>query len=382
MALIKVLSTETNNNNKDAFSPLSSLSKTLGLSTHNYPSDLGTDGSKKHYVTFQAKEITPQTYNIGTIITSFGSYVKAEAIQIKEFAKTEISNVVSGETGATQPAVTTPSPELTTANANLAAEGNKLQGVLQTLNESMDIKKNRTAVKSFIALYMPDTLQATYKADYASISLRDELGSLNSIRAVGSVAATALGPERGFENTTNAIGSDPNTIKWAIDSFAKMFNAGQGLSSGILQTQGYTSNPQLQMIYQGAPFRSFTLNFVFTPKSMAEARDVERIIHEFKYYAAPTLQTPGKSPSASMFLTPPALFEVKFYYDGAENPKLPKYTDCVLEDIQIDYAPNGWAAHIDGAPIQTHLSLSFHEVEIVDRDRLFKGYFEQEGGLR
>ena len=83
-----------------------------------------------------------------------------------------------------------------------------------------------------------------------------------------------------------------------------------------------------------------------------------------------------------MFLTPPALFEVRFYYDGNENQHLPRYTDCVLEDISVDYAPNGWAAHTDGAPIQTHLSLSFHEVEIVDKARLQTGFYSRSGGLR
>ena len=380
MADIKVTSVTTNSTAADrrgSFSPLSGLSKTLGISTFQYPSDLGTDGSKKHYVTFLAKEIVPQTYAItgGTkeILVKGGNFVSAQYAA----AKVEATNALGvglGET-ATQEAVTSNVVNNDQTTTNLIESGKSFaKSVQENINNLVNIKKNRRAINSIIALYMPDTLQTTYKADYASFSLRDELaGPLNNIRSVASIAQAGLNAPG---NPIDAMSSDPAAIKFALDTLF----GGKDLSSGVLQTQGYASNPQLQMIYHGAPFRSFTLNFVFTPKSMAEARDVEKIIYEFKYYAAPELKTAGQS--NSMFLIPPALFEIKFYYDGSENTKLPKYADCVLEDIQIDYAPNGFAAHIDGAPVQTHLSLSFHEVEIVDKARLSKGYYNFEDGLR
>jgi len=367
------------------------------MSTFSYPRELGTDDSKKHYVTFLAKEITPQSYAAGTKGAAFLSNVydrmAGAGAAVRDYT---VAQLESSYNNLTEKIRELSGTDLESARAELAATqkllaekstaaGGKIKGVVDALNGSMDIKANRTSVKSYISLYMPDTLQATYHADYASISMRDELGqALQSIRTIGSIAGSGLEGigQDGLTGAGNAIGADPAAIKWAIDSFGRMFEAGQGLSDAILQTQGYTSNPQLQMIYHGASFRPFTLNFVFTPKSMVEARDVEAIIHQFKYYAAPTLQTPGQSPNKSMFLTPPALFEVRFYYDGNENKNLPRYTDCVLEDITVDYAPNGWAAHGDGAPIQTHLTLSFHEVEIVDKARLQMGFNSPTSGLR
>ena len=75
-----------------------------------------------------------------------------------------------------------------------------------------------------------------------------------------------------------------------------------------------------------------------------------------------------------MYLTPPAIFSVRFFSNGKENTFLPRYTDCVLEDINVNFAPNGFAAHTDGAPIQTQLTLQFKEIEIVDKGRLEKGH--------
>lgn len=399
MASLEIASVSTPTESTSvATGPLAGLSKTLGMSTLSYPLELGTDDSKKHYVTFLAKEITPQSYAVGTEGAKLFNNIKTGVVgasqSISDYTLTQLeasyNNLTEKIRDLTGTDLETAKAQLAETNKILAEKageaGKNIKGVVETLNGSMDIKANRTSVKSYISLYMPDTLQATYHADYASISMRDELGqTLQSIRTIGSIAGAGLEGigQDGLTGAGNAIGADPAAIKFAIDSFGRMFEAGQGLSDAILQTQGYTSNPQLQMIYHGASFRTFSLNFMFTPKSRTEALVVENIIHQFKYYAAPTLQTPGQSPNASMFLTPPALFEVRFFYDGNENKNLPRYTDCVLEDISVDYAPNGWAAHAkDGVPIQTQLTLSFHEVEIVDKARLQAGFNSRSSGLR
>ena len=63
---ISSVSTPTSPTNSTITGPLAGLSRSLGLSTLSYPRELGTDDSKKHYVTFLAKEITPQSYGVNT----------------------------------------------------------------------------------------------------------------------------------------------------------------------------------------------------------------------------------------------------------------------------------------------------------------------------
>jgi len=369
-----------------ATGPLAGLSKTLGLSTFSYPLELGTDDSKKHYVTFLAKEITPQSYN--DAIKKLGAAASSaldDASAAAAAAKARADSVKNAENmqeaqGIISSTVNNVVDTVTTTLGDVIQSGKNINSLI---SGSMDIKKNRTSVKSYISLYMPDTIQAQYHANWADFSMRDALGdTLQAIRAVGEVAGTGIEAFRG-NKFVEAMSSDPQMIKYIIDRTTQnLLGGSQELSASILQASGLTSNPQLQMIYSGTQFRSFNLNFVFTPKSQDEASIVESIIHQFKYYAAPALQTPGQSPNASMFLTPPALFEVRFYYDGNENQHLPRYTDCVLKDISVDYAPNGWAAHTDGAPIQSHLSLNFEEIEIVDKARLQTGFYSRADGLR
>jgi hypothetical protein len=40
----------------------------------------------------------------------------------------------------------------------------------------------------------------------------------------------------------------------------------------------------------------------------------------------------------------------------------------------VNYSPNGWASHADGAPVQTTLTMNFKEIELVDRKKIESGY--------
>jgi hypothetical protein len=136
------------------------------------------------------------------------------------------------------------------------------------------------------------------------------------------------------------------------------------------------------MIYRGIGLRSFQLTFVFTPNSQGEAEEVNYIIQQFKYHFAPTLLSAKETSSDAMYFKPPSIFSVNFMISGKQNKFLPKYGDCVLTDIDVNYAPNGWAAYDDGAPIQTTLTMSFKETEILDKNKIQKGYRGLDGGLR
>jgi len=319
-----------------------------------YPKDLGSN-RMNHYVLFGVKEIKPQ--GISKIAGTYNDFVN----NVTGVSKTLQEN----ETGYNP---TTGDPQSVFGQA------------LKSLGELMDIQKNRDPIVKYIGLYMPDSLKDNYSSDYASISIRDEFGSiLNAIRNVATVADNA---SKSSKDIGTSISNHPSTIKFFVDTFVGALGGGGGIGEALLQAQGYTSNPQLQMIYRGSHFRQFSLDFLFTPTSAKEAEAVRYIVFLFKYYAAPTVGV-GKKSKDSMFLTPPALFGIKFMKGPNENLNLPKYTDCVLEDISVDYAPNGFAAHGDGAPIQTHLTLTFQEVEIVDRARLALGYKSyDDGGLR
>lgn len=114
------------------------------------------------------------------------------------------------------------------------------------------------------------------------------------------------------------------------------------------------------------------MNFIFTPKSQQESDHVSAIINAFVYASTPTI-----IPDGGMYFIPPSIFNMQFLMSaqngGIENDRIFKVGNCVLEDVNVDYAPNGWAAYDGGAPLQTSLTLQFKEIQILDRNRMFNG---------
>jgi hypothetical protein len=48
--------------------------------------------------------------------------------------------------------------------------------------------------------------------------------------------------------------------------------------------------------------------------------------------------------------------------------------ESVIKGIDVNYAPTGWAAHNNGAPVQTTMTLDMQEIAIIDRKKIIEGY--------
>ena len=340
------------------------------LPTLNYPPELSTDATKTHYVQFSIKEVAPASYET----TPSGANLSSQGGSklISSAAGTDIGKTALGTLS-----------KITGLNVEKG-----IASVATALQEGISITPPVKKLKSIISLYMPDTLTATYSAEYSEVSLRDALGeTVSNLRTIDQLASKGIDAASAAGSASlsvkagkaySAVSSDPNAIGLAVQAGSAISGAlagtGSELTGVLLQGQGLAINPQVQMVYKGLPMRSFQLSFTFTPKSQQEAKTIDNIIYTFKYHAAPTLTSGAAVSSQSMYLIPPSLFQVQFKVKGAENQYLPKYADCVLEGIDVNYAPNGFAAHTDGAPVQTTLTLQFKELEIVDRGRLQKGF--------
>ena len=382
--------------------PLSSLFAGNGVSTLQYPSDLATDPSRAHYIQFSIKEIVPAGWNStngvvsGTKIGLGGAKALAsqavssasDAVQTalqNSTTATAVENVASNVSGqisdsAVGQKIAQGTNYLTNALGNFTGAAQDVVDFLsstvigQTLKEGLSISPQTTTPRAVISLYMPDTLNAGYHSSYDTPSLEDAFGS--TIQGLRSLSKTAGQFAQGAD-LKSVISSDPGVINLQ----AKAAGALTGLAGGnaqttqslILQAQGYAINPQVQMLYRGIDLRSFQLSFTFTPKSVGETEQVDKIISTFKYYFSPALQAGAQTQTDSMFLIPPALFNVNFMINNIENKYLPKYGDCVLESLEVNYAPNGWSSFESGAPVQTTLSLGFRETQIIDKTKLQNG---------
>ena len=290
------------------------------LSPYYYPSDLGSN-TKNHYVKFLVKQVIPVS---PTSATSFSDAVEA---------------------------------------------GKDIVRKVLTYNYT----PRTTGPVDIICLYMPDTLNASYNASYDELNLTNDLGK----GIMGIQGIKALADYVGDKNSGSAKSIDAMTVVGGTALAAKALSelnlGGPGITDAFVGSLGYAINPQLQMIYRGLDFRQFQLSFTFTPASAVEAEMTNKIISTFKYHFSPELIKPSDAVSG-MFFVPPSLFNIQFMFNADENQYLPRYGDCVLKDIDVNYAPNGFATHNDGSPVQTQLTLTFQEIEIVTKEKLKTGY--------
>lgn len=324
-----------------ASGPLGSLyNNQFATKSFVYPRDVD-DLSKGHAVQFDIKNIIPANLSKLTepLKTGFNnasaaatsSYNKAAAGDLIGAAKDLATSAESGISSLYDSAVSafTSGDVAAAGTATLDVAGGMLRG-------DFNYEPERTTDPvATIRLYMPDTLSFNYDAQYDQLSLAE---AINSVPLVGKIS-TAM--------------------------FSMLNNSAVKLAGKKL---GYTFNPQQQMMFEGIDFREFDLQFIFTPTSSGEAETIKQIIKQLRLAAAPTRNTGV----GGFFFTPPSVFDIRFLFNGEVNSNITPVRPCVLKSVSVDYAPNGWAAMRDGAPVQTSLSLSFKEIELVDRNSISK----------
>lgn len=345
--------------------PLASLFSTDGMQNFTYPLELGSDPSLCHAIQFSIfdrKTTLSLTENQKSFLQTGENFTEAAQDTINNF------NVPTPKDFYTQ-----------------AAGGEP---------------------KASISLYMPETLQINYNSNYSDISLTQTFGLGGVVANSISDNAKETGTRGLSDSVKNLVGYGASQVANAVGSKLGQFGFGTGNDLGAVlrqQGMGMTVNPQLQLLYQGIGLRDFNLEFLFTPRNSKEAENIKKIIETFTYYSSPGLMSGSES---SQFLTPPELFNIKFAFtsgsgptsqiadvfqsaftntglgflntfnqtgtikSGTSNSKLFTLQECVLKDVSVDYAPNGWAAYNDGYPVQTRLNLRFIETQIITKDTL------------
>jgi hypothetical protein len=230
---------------------------------------------------------------------------------------------------------------------------------------SLNVLKTTTLTTDAIALYMPETLNYTYSQTYDQLQLGGELGG----QAVA--AAKSAVDEYSKTGSFNAASSVFKSIKESGiqkigGSVAEALGSGQ-TGQAILAATGRVQNPMLEMIYKSPNFRQFQFDFIFYPRDEREALEVQKIIERLRFHQAPEILA-----GAGGFLVPPSEFDIKFYYGSSQNPNIPGIATCVLTNIDVNYAPNGFSTYEvpgennpslgrTGMPVAIQVLLQFQE---------------------
>jgi hypothetical protein len=211
--------------------------------------------------------------------------------------------------------------------------------------EALAIPRSTRRIKESIALHMPNG---------GLVYTEDNKYEEASMTAIGSSLLSSLRGENGV------LGGAAAT---AVDIAGQIVKNGSRLA-------GYSINPRVEVLFATRPQRQWMFELFLAPRSPTEAQTVREIIKTLRYHAAPELGYGG------FYFIPPAEFDITFFRQGVENQNLPRINTCVLERIDIDYAPQSgaYSTFKDGSPVAVRLSLGFREIEIVHKRRVLEGF--------
>lgn len=226
---------------------------------------------------------------------------------------------------------------------------------------------NYTRIKTTIDLFMPPQLQTSYQSDW-SVS---ELGTLGAgadafYGVMNNSGLGASAKEAWNVVKENAGSAALNTLAGTIQGLTPV-NAKDAKAAFT----GVTQNPYMEVIFNGVQHRTFSFTFKMIPRNAEEQRTIKSIVKEFKFHSAPEF----KSDSNNMYMRFPSEFDITFLHKNIENPWLFKISTCALTNVEVNYSPEGqYAAHADGSPFATEMTLSFTELELMNKERLDMGY--------
>ena len=322
-----------------------------------YPSDVGTNMHQASYILFARHSVS------GAKVES-----KRKKPTVKKIFRTFYDDDggldQKEDTAATRKAQQKSDEDFyATQDAETGRGGAGAGGKTTSLTlQSKNIQRTGTA----IGLYMPPAVNVQYNMDYSEgeIGVMGEaLYGLFKSYQNGTLGADAFNKAAGTAGTgleKMGVGMIDSVIPGAKDLYAI--------------EQGAIITPRTEMMFRGTGRRSFSFSFTFIPKSAEETQIVHKIIKEFKIGMSPTFKTSGSTRE----LTIPDVFSIQYMHINGPNNYINKIGKCYLKTMDVSYGGDKFVtynADKEGAPPQkTTISLSFQELEIMDRTLVEAGY--------
>jgi len=367
--------------------PLAVLYEGDTTNTFRYPIDIG-NYDKAHYMIINAFKQKNSQYQgvqqnnvnkIGAITQATpGQQSTSFASKINGAIDNAVNSLTSGKTLFGKSIATNFGGPVKQKAAVDIDQNSYIKSVQSIENQSLI--QTTEVTNETIVLYMPDTLQYTFAQSYSEAALGDELGGkiAKAGESILQDLKNGLDPKAAAEKGLKGPAATA-AIQKGFEAAGSIVGQNSAKAASFLALGG-VNNPMLELLYSSPSFRQFTFEFMFYPRDEKEALEVQNILERLRFHQAPELD----GGSGGLLLIPPSEFELSFYYGGRPNPNLPGIGRCVLTNISVNYAPNGWSAYEmfgetapllgrTGMPTAIQLTLEFKETVILTKKSMVRG---------
>ena len=260
-------------------------------------------------------------------------------------------------------------PGSNTSALNLSAPltGNKTRyssgvaGLKSASGENSNKQEYGKTPIGHIFLPIPDGVTDQNKVSFGE-------GKLNPVEKITSgLALQFLLGEKGAQNldTSTALGKkikDPNA-KRALSNLITASATGVDTDELLARTQGSILNNNLALLFKGPTLRTFTFQFMLSPRDSGESEQVRQIIRALKQSSA------AQRTRGGTFLGAPNTYRLEFLSGLRPHGFLPRVKECALLSVGVNYMPeNSYMTYEDTSMVSYSLSLSFQELESLYND--------------
>ncbi len=211
-----------------------------------------------------------------------------------------------------------------------------------------------------IFLPIPDGVTDQNKVNFGE-------GKLNPLQKLATGAALEFfqGKVKKEESTGSVLKrklKDPNT-KTALENLIAGSATGVDTDELLARTQGSILNNNLALLFKGPTLRTFTFQFVLSPRDSGESEQVRQIIRALKQSSA------AQRTRGGTFLGAPNTYALQFLNGLKPHGFLPRIKECALLSVGVNYMPeNSYMTYENTSMVSYSLSLSFQELESLYND--------------
>ena len=210
---------------------------------------------------------------------------------------------------------------------------------------------------SSICLYMPSQIELSHKSSYGEAE-------------IGLAVATALGGVKAIQgqgfDVKKLLDQGGEEVKKALTGVLEATIA-PGAQAAQQIIDGKITNNRTEMKFEGIDRRSFQYTFRLLPKTSDEAREIEEIVTLFRYHSMPEFE--GSSGSGRTMVIP-STFNITYH----PNIHLHRIGECALEGVDVKFGGDRPQFFKDHQPVETQLTLTFKELDIVTKEKVAIGF--------
>lgn len=350
------------------------------MDQHMYPSDLMSESYNGNYVVFYINvsdasklfkaeptvELDPTVEKryrdkfIGGNINTAGVVAAAATLNIGGgMVKGAISGDGGGKKGASGGG-TSVLDRVKGAVQGAGDQGLPTIGLAFAASQAPESYRLQRRLKTAVAMHIPNQLSVRYGMQWSE----EDTAAVQAIYDTGNAVIGAAVNQKGGLGAMAGGVSSVGAEALANYGLTKADNAG-----AVSAAMGIAANPKKEQTFKGVDFRKFTFEYQFFPRDAREAQNVLNIIKEFKLHMHPEFKS-----ELNYIWIYPSEFDIVYYSGGKENLNLHRHTSCILEELSVNYTPNGvYSTFENGMPTQINMSMTFRELQILSKETVKEG---------